>query len=123
MASPSSSCLSASLHPVGLLSPRHPLRSLTVLFWLWKALLFLVVVACPGPGYDTSTTLLPALTPHLSDVTSPVNHTGSLSIPLRFVRWDSIYFVHTARNGYVFEQEWAFGYGYTKVLRFLAPSM
>lgn len=116
MFSPSAS----SLNRLGLLSSRHPLRSLTVFFCLWKTLLFLSIAACPGPGYDTSTTLLPDHTTSISDVASSAKDTSSLSIPLRFVRWDSIYFVHVVDNGYVFEQEWAFGYGYTKVLRFLA---
>lgn len=93
------------------------------MFCLWKAILFLSVVACPGPGYDTSTTLLADQTPDVLGITPGIKQAGSLSIPLRFVRWDSIYFTHAAENGYVFEQEWAFGYGYTKVLRFLASSM
>jgi phosphatidylinositol glycan class V len=43
------------------------------------------------------------------------------SYVLKFVGWDSVYFVHIVQNGYVFEQEWAFGYGYTKTLSFLTP--
>lgn len=94
----------------GVLSLSHPVRSLTIFFLLWKALLFLVIVACPGPGYDTSTALLP------TGAASATTGERPSSIPLRFVRWDSIYFVHIAENGYVFEQEWAFGYGYTRLL-------
>ncbi|RJE25290.1 hypothetical protein PHISCL_02379 [Aspergillus sclerotialis] len=112
---------SASLNPVGLLSFRQPVRSLTIAFWIWKAIVFLAAVACPGPGYDTSTTLLPDPTTGTLDVTPGIKRADSLSVPLRFVRWDSIYYVDIAENGYVFEQEWAFGYGYTKVLRFLSP--
>ncbi|OJJ49457.1 hypothetical protein ASPZODRAFT_60509 [Penicilliopsis zonata CBS 506.65] len=79
---------------MGNLLQRHrPLRSLTVAFALWKLLLLLVLAACPGPGYDTSTTLLAGI--------------GSLR---NLVRWDPVYFVHIAEQGYVFEQEWAFGY-------------
>ncbi|PGH08492.1 hypothetical protein AJ79_05981 [Helicocarpus griseus UAMH5409] len=106
-----------------------PLSTLSVLFVLWKLLLLLVIVTSPGPGYDTSTTLLP--------LTTGKNATGTLlgdgangslkkwwSSPLmpesllKLVRWDAIYFVNIARRGYLFEQEWAFGYGYT--LKFLS---
>lgn len=91
-----------------LLLLRHPVRSLTVAFGLWKFLIFLVVAVCPGPGYDTSTSLL-----------SGIEH-APLSIPLKFTRWDSLYFIHIAQHGYVFEQEWAFGYGYTRILALLS---
>lgn len=89
----------------------RPVRGLTICFCLWKALLFLVIVACPGPGYDTSTTLLPTKNGLLS------------SILQKFVRWDSIYFIHVAEKGYVFEQEWAFGFGYTKFLSALSSGI
>lgn len=104
-----------------LLLPRHPLWSLTLAFTLWKALVFLVIAICPGPGYDTSTSLLPYLTPDPTGAASDL--TGSKVLPLKFVRWDSIYFVHIVEHGYVFEQEWAFGYGYTKILGFLTSGI
>ncbi|PKX92650.1 DUF409 domain protein [Aspergillus novofumigatus IBT 16806] len=104
-----------SLCPI-LVNPRRPLRSLSILFGLWKALIFLVIAFCPGLGYDTSTSVLLYPTRDLSDV-DPLH----FPLPLRFVRWDSIYFVHAAEHGYVFEQEWAFGYGYTRLLALLAP--
>lgn len=113
----------ASSNPAGILHLRHPIRGLTFAFFLWKTILFFSIVACPGPGYDTSTTLLADQTTGGLDISPGISKPGSLSIPRRFVRWDSIYFTHAAENGYVFEQEWAFGYGYTKVLRCLASSM
>ncbi|EAW10565.1 DUF409 domain protein [Aspergillus clavatus NRRL 1] len=104
-------------------SPRHPVKSLSIAFALWKALIFLVVVTCPGPGYDTSTSLLPYQAEGLSDVISSTHkhriRSSYLALPLRFVRWDSIYYVHAAEHGYVFEQEWAFGYGYTRIIALL----
>lgn len=93
-----------------LLRLDNPIHCLTVAFWLWKALLVVVIAACPGRGYDTSTSLIS------DEPGAPTGMIGSLSVPLKFARWDSIYFLHTAETGYVFEQEWAFGYGYTKIL-------
>lgn len=87
-----------------LLRLDNPIRSLTVAFWLWKILLYIVVNLCPGPGYDTSTSLLSYV-----DSTATGN-SESLSGPLKFARWDSIYFLDIAEKGYTFEQQWAFGY-------------
>ncbi|KAH2278284.1 ER membrane glycoprotein subunit of the GPI transamidase complex-like protein [Aspergillus fumigatus] len=113
--SPSAGSQSACSLGLILVNPRRPLRSLSILFGLWKALIFLVIVICPGLGYDTSTSLLLYPTRDSSDV-DPLH----FPLSLRFVRWDSIYFVHAAEHGYVFEQEWAFGYGYTRLLALLA---
>lgn len=84
-----------------LLRLDSPIRSLTVAFLLWKALVLGIVIACPGLGYDTSTTLIPY---------EYADFATSLPWPLKFTRWDSIYFLHSAEHGYVFEQEWAFSY-------------
>ena len=88
-----------------LLRLDNPVGSLTLAFLLWKALLFVVITFCPGPGYDTSTTLIAR---EGSGLVS--SQTESLPQSLKFVRWDSIYFLHIAEKGYVFEQEWAFSY-------------
>lgn len=87
-----------------LLRLDNPIRSLTVAFWLWKVLLYIVITTCPGLGYDTSTSLL-----SYADSTI-ASQSESLSGPLKFTRWDSIYFLDIAEKGYIFEQEWAFGY-------------
>lgn len=92
-----------------LLRLDNPIRSLTVAFWLWKAVLYLVVAYCPGVGYDTSTSLI-------SYAANPMVGSEPLSGPLKFARWDAIYFLDIAEKGYIYEQEWAFGWGYTKLL-------
>ena len=83
----------------------YPQSNLLLYFVLWKTLLFLIAIVSPGPGYDTSTTLL-------NSTSNGLSH--------KFVRWDAIYFTEIARRGYVFEQEWAFGWGYTRALAILA---
>jgi GPI mannosyltransferase 2 len=96
----------------------YPIISLTLLFWAWKSLLFVIIVNSPGPGYDTSTTLLPS---QRSDALSALSqHPHFSSAFLKFVRWDSIYFIQIVERGYLFEQEWAFGFGYTKLLTLLS---
>lgn len=82
----------------------NPIRSLTLAFWAWKVLLYIVITTCPGLGYDTSTSLLSY------DDSAVVGKPEPLSGPLKFARWDSIYFLDIAEKGYIFEQEWAFGY-------------
>lgn len=99
----------------------HPIKTLTLLFWAWKAILFLAIANCPGPGYDTSATLLSANAEDSLSSAAALNGSGSpiAAIVLKFVRWDSIYFVRVAQRGYVFEQEWASAYGYTRGLALL----
>lgn len=83
----------------------HPLQqpktSLIVTFFAWKLLLFIVAVSSPGPGYDTSTFLV---------------QPSPSYVPSKLVRWDAIYFTQIASRGYVFEQDWAFGWGFTRIL-------
>ncbi|CCD51408.1 glycosyltransferase family 76 protein, partial sequence [Botrytis cinerea T4] len=98
------------LHPLGA-----PVRTLILCFILWKISLLLIAACSPGPGYDTSTSLL----------LSSLHSIGKKKLPSvvqyligKLVRWDAIYFVHASNRGYVYEQEWAFGWGFTRVIKF-----
>lgn len=89
------------------LARRRPIRSLILTFATWKALLLLIALCSPGPGYDTSTTLF------LRDTQLP----GPLTYVIgKLTRWDAIYFVKAATRGYRYEQEWAFGWGFTRLI-------
>ncbi|KAG9563181.1 DUF409 domain protein, partial [Aureobasidium melanogenum] len=91
------------------------IRALACLFVVWKLLLLCVAYASPGPGYDTSTTLLLARAqPSVTENTLLEDFAKQLVTNL--VRWDALYFVSVARRGVIFEQEWAWGWGYTKFL-------
>ena len=114
-----------------LVSPSRHYLSLTLLFLCWKSLLLFIVLLAPGPGYDTSTTLLrwiggngwagsldqTSQTPN-SIFARALNHLAT-----RVVRWDAIYFTQIAQRGYVYEQEWAFGWGFTRTLSWLARTL
>jgi len=94
-------------------------RTLASFFVLWKLLLLCIAYASPGPGYDTSTTLLFARAqPALSENTLLEDFAKRLASKL--VRWDALYFVSVAQRGYVYEQEWAWGWGYTHFLGLVA---
>lgn len=81
--------------------PRH---FLFMSFLAWKFLLSLVVIGSSlGSAYDTSTTLMQ---PHVSSFNESV-----FGLATKLTRWDAIFFIQSARRGYTFEQEWAFGLG------------
>ena len=86
----------------------HPRKFLVLSFIAWKLILLCIAFTSPGPGYDTSTVLL-----H-SDLdlaqAEPAPRLTSL------VRWDAIYFTQLARRGYLWEQEWAFGWGFSNLV-------
>jgi phosphatidylinositol glycan class V len=87
----------------------YPIKSLITLFVAWKSVLLLIAACSPGAGYDTSTTLaLPY------EITSDTEFPHLLYFLKLFTekltRWDAIYFTTTAGRGYLYEQEWAFGW-------------
>lgn len=101
----------------------HDLRRLLVLFCIWKFVLLSIVASAPGPGYDTSSTLLAeAASPATSAAKVQEVATDSHRV-LNFVRWDAIYFSQIAQRGYVFEQEWAFGPGFPTLVDWLQGGM
>ena len=104
----------------GFYNPHRPIHSLTRIFLTWRLLLLCLVLVSPVVGYDTSTSLL------LDSQSSPSPESHAWPIRLvkhllrKLVRWDAIYMTQIAARGYAYEQEWAFGYGYTKLLGVLA---
>lgn len=94
-----------------------PYESLVALFVVWKSLLLFIAACSPGLGYDTSASLYEsygnasgsgiatALLSHVSD---------------KLTRWDAIYFCKIAARGYLYEQEWAFGWGWTSLVAFFS---
>ncbi|KAL8701760.1 MAG: hypothetical protein Q9224_000353 [Gallowayella concinna] len=98
----------------------HPRISLTLLFISWKALLLLIAWTSPHPGYDTSTTLLTHLISQRSG-DEYVSPSFRQVLANQLTRWDAIYFTNIAHRGALFEQEWAFGWGYTKIISTFGP--
>jgi phosphatidylinositol glycan class V len=104
--------------PSKFLLLNHPIRTLILSFLAWKTLLLVIAAASPGPGYDTSASLLSG---------SSDNPAGELPAALHYLvgkltKWDAIYFVKSANRGYLFEQEWAFGWGFSRVIALCTSS-
>jgi len=101
-----------------------PVLSLTLIFLAWRTTLFAVALLSPGPGYDTSTSLLFDAMENfhgLGAQTTSESWAASLAERLarKLVRWDAIYFATVSHRGYLYEQEYAFGMGLTSVVSFL----
>ena len=88
------------------------LLRLALVFAAWKTLLLIIAYASPGPGYDTSSQLLPFFEQShvIQDISASWSTLRSLirRITLHLTRWDAVYFTSAADRGHVFEQEWAF---------------
>jgi len=97
---------SLQLDPVG-----RPRLTLAIYWICWKTVLLLVALSSPGNGYDTSTAVLFAQYDQLSSYTHLVQHALQ-----KLVRWDAVYFTQIAHRGTRFEQEWAFGWGFARLL-------
>ena len=99
-----------------------PRLSLTVYFIGWKLILLLIALTSPGPGYDTSTTLISKCIDETETSTS-LSEVIAEKLSRKLVRWDAIYFTQIAQRGYLFEQEWAFGWGFTRLLAIVGRGM
>lgn len=93
----------------------RPLRNLVVLCVAWKLLLLLIAVLSPGTGYDTSASLFSQSVAEGRQLPLAIQYTLD-----KLTRWDAIYFVKIADRGYLFEQEWAFGWGFTRLISLCA---
>ncbi|KAF2465406.1 mannosyltransferase [Lindgomyces ingoldianus] len=92
----------------------NPTTRLLLAFLAWKALLILLAAFCPGPGYDTSALILSADNSLRRLRSQSLSLSSRLSLNL--FRWDALYFVKAAQRGYIYEQEWAFSWAYTRIL-------
>ncbi|KIW02159.1 uncharacterized protein PV09_06643 [Verruconis gallopava] len=122
---------------VSITVDKAPRTLLVACFLAWKALLLTIAIISPQPGYDTSTRLLfkghgiRNVEVSSPDVYSPPGtHAPAQGLPdlvmrllLALTRWDTIYFASIAERGYVYEQEWAFGWGFLKFLSFLGTNI
>lgn len=97
------------------LSEKWRKQHLVLIFCAWKALLLLLSAFTPGPGYDTSGFVLYDSSIHRHDRFDTISRGDRLSINL--LRWDAIYFVKAAERGHIFEQEWAFSWANSHLLR------
>ncbi|KAI5789086.1 GPI mannosyltransferase 2 [Geopyxis carbonaria] len=88
------------------------------MFAAWKFILCLIAIITPSPAYDTSTMII--LLHSLEDRNWPTLWKITINtlseICERLTRWDAIYFSKIAQRGYINEQEWAFGWGYTQLM-------
>ncbi|KAH9816329.1 glycosyltransferase family 76 protein [Teratosphaeria destructans] len=83
------------------------------LFATWKLLVLLLALLAPGPGYDSSTDLLPLAQHHHGR--GWIDHAVQ-----RLTRWDAVYFATTAARGHRYEQEWAFSWLWSRVTSYIA---
>ncbi|KAF1911206.1 GPI mannosyltransferase 2 [Ampelomyces quisqualis] len=90
------------------------LKTLVLVFVLWKVLLLTLAAFCPGPGYDTSALIL--MDPSVDRHESFLKSSRPDRLTLNLFRWDALYFVEGAQRGKTHEQEWAFSWAYSWLL-------
>ena len=98
----------------------HPLQSprltLVLLFLLTRLIYLTIALLTPSPAYDSSTNLILPPPQDTSGISTCWNLTLLTKLAERLTRWDAIYFVKISERGYIREQEWAFGWGWTRVM-------
>lgn len=100
-----------------------PYLRLTILFGTYKIILLVIALLSPGPGYDTSTVLqLRNASGKSEDEIQGVDFVSLFTrqLAIKLTRWDALYYTKIADRGYLFEQEWAFGFGFTRLVAFTA---
>jgi hypothetical protein len=90
-------------------------KALIAFFVAWKFILFIIVALSPGPGYDTSALVLFNPSRYRHDEFKKASISDRLIINL--FRWDVFYFVKATLRDKVYEQEWAFSWAYSQLLR------
>ena|ERR1700712_3113716 len=104
-------------------SADRPTTSLITLFVFWKLLLLAIAFLNPDRGYDSSTQLFFQANTHDRGASTAldVDAVGPL-LAAKFVRWDAIYFTSAAFKGYVYEQEWAFSWVFSDLVKLASSS-
>ena len=80
----------------------------------------MVALLSPGEGYDTSTSLFFEVLSSQTSSSSSWVQALKQRLANRLVRWDAIYYVSIAERGYLYEQDWAFGWGFTRLISTVA---
>lgn len=104
-----------TMHGILGQSQKGNIRLLVLVCFAWKILLLILAAFCPGAGYDTSALI------SLDASTRRHENFRTLSRPdhliLNLFRWDALYFVKAAERDKLHEQEWAFSWAYSHLLR------
>jgi phosphatidylinositol glycan class V len=103
--------------PERISHPQRQTKQLIVLFFTWKCVLFLVSACSPGLGYDTSALILVDSSQQRHSKPSSMSRLDRFAFNL--FRWDALYFVKSAQREYVYEQEWAFSWAYSALLKMI----
>ncbi|KAK9457446.1 hypothetical protein V1511DRAFT_514857 [Dipodascopsis uninucleata] len=88
---------------------RSDLLTLSKVFLLVKSILFTIPQLVVSQ-YDTSSQLI------FNSSEAPKWLSYGLS---RFIVWDTVFFIKIAQRGYIYEQEWAFGWLWTRLIRWV----